>query len=131
MKFSSTPCSSLKNYLITLETQTSSRLWIWGKASTKLCSLRRIARKWHSMETTSCGNGLWCFLDWKMHLFFFNESQTKFSKRQIFLKCYIDDVLMHIKGFLQHLAHLKELFKRLHEINMKFHPKGVSLLSPH
>jgi len=40
-----------------------------------------------------------------------------------FLKCYIDDVLMHSKGFLQHLPHLEELFKRLHEINMKIHPK--------
>jgi hypothetical protein len=40
-----------------------------------------------------------------------------------FLKCYIDDVLMHNKGLLQHLAHLKELFKRLHEVNMKIHPK--------
>jgi len=40
-----------------------------------------------------------------------------------FVKCYIDDVLMHSKGLLQHLAHLEELFKRLHEIIMKIHPK--------
>jgi len=40
-----------------------------------------------------------------------------------FLKCYIDDVLVHSKGLLQHLAHLEELFKRLHKINMKIHPK--------
>jgi hypothetical protein len=40
-----------------------------------------------------------------------------------FLKCYINDVLVHSKGFLQHLAHLEELFKRLHEVNMKIHPK--------
>ncbi len=40
-----------------------------------------------------------------------------------FLKCYIDDVLVHSKGLLQHLAHLEELFKRLHEVNMKIHPK--------
>jgi hypothetical protein len=32
-----------------------------------------------------------------------------------FLKCYIDDVLVHNKGLSQHLAHLEELFKRLHE----------------
>jgi hypothetical protein len=32
-----------------------------------------------------------------------------------FLKCYIDDVLVHSKGFLQHLAHLEELFKKLHK----------------
>jgi Mg2+ and Co2+ transporter CorA len=40
-----------------------------------------------------------------------------------FLKCYIGDVLVHSKGLLQHLAHLEELFKRLHEVNMKIHPK--------
>jgi hypothetical protein len=40
-----------------------------------------------------------------------------------FLKCYIDDVLVHSKGFLQHLVHLEELFKRLHEVNMKIDPK--------
>ncbi len=38
-------------------------------------------------------------------------------------KCYIDDILVHSKGILQHLAHLEELFKRLHEVNMKIHPK--------
>jgi hypothetical protein len=40
-----------------------------------------------------------------------------------FLKCYIDNVLVHSKGLLQHLAHLEELFKKLHKINMKIHPK--------
>jgi len=30
---------------------------------------------------------------------------------------------MHNKGLLQRLAHLEELFKRLHEVNMKIHPK--------
>ncbi len=30
---------------------------------------------------------------------------------------------MHSKGLLQHLVHLEELFKRLHEVNMKIHPK--------
>jgi hypothetical protein len=30
-----------------------------------------------------------------------------------FLKCYIDDILMHRRGLLQHLVHLEELFKRL------------------
>jgi hypothetical protein len=38
-----------------------------------------------------------------------------------FLKCYIDDVLS--KELPQHLVHLEELFKRLHEVNMKIHPK--------
>jgi Mg2+ and Co2+ transporter CorA len=46
-----------------------------------------------------------------------------------FLKCYIDDVLVHSKGLLQHLAHLEVLFKRLHEVYMKIHSKSVSLLS--
>jgi len=30
---------------------------------------------------------------------------------------------MHNKGHLQHLAHLEELFKRFHEVNMKIYPK--------
>jgi hypothetical protein len=44
-------------------------------------------------------------------------------RRGRFPECYIDDILVHSKGFLQHLAHLKELFKRLHKVNMKIHPK--------
>jgi hypothetical protein len=40
-------------------------------------------------------------------------------ERADFLKCCIDDVLVHNKGLLQHLAHLEELFKRFHEVNMK------------
>ncbi len=35
---------------------------------------------------------------------------------------------MHSKGVLHHLAHLKELFKRLHEINMKIHPKRCEFI---
>jgi hypothetical protein len=42
-----------------------------------------------------------------------------------FLKCYIDDVLVHNKILMQHLAHLEELFKRLHEVNIKIHPKKM------
>jgi hypothetical protein len=57
-----------------------------------------------------------------MHLSSFNESWTRFLKAD-FLKCYINDILLHSKGFLQHLAYLEELFKRLHEVNMKIHPK--------
>jgi hypothetical protein len=30
---------------------------------------------------------------------------------------------VHNRGLLQHLAHFEELFKRLHEVNMKIHPK--------
>jgi hypothetical protein len=48
-----------------------------------LCSLQKIARKQHSMEATSYVNGLWCLLDWRMHLSSFNESWTRFSKGQI------------------------------------------------
>jgi hypothetical protein len=44
-------------------------------------------------------------------------------ERENFLKCYIDDVLVHSNGLLQHLVHLEELFKRLHKVNMKIHPK--------
>jgi len=44
-------------------------------------------------------------------------------RRGRFLKCYIDDVLVYNKGLLQHLAHLEELFKRLHKVNMKIHPR--------
>jgi hypothetical protein len=59
----------------------------------------------------------------KNALSFFNESWTKFSKGQISWNVYINDVLMHSKGLLQHLAHLEELFRRLHKVNMKIHPK--------
>jgi hypothetical protein len=54
---------------------------------------------------------------------FFQRIMDQILEGANFLKCYIDDVLMHSKGLLQHLAHLEELFKRLHEVNMKIHPK--------
>ncbi len=54
---------------------------------------------------------------------FFQRITDQVLKRANFLKCYIDDVLVHNKGFLQHLAHLEKLFKRLHEVNMKIHLK--------
>ncbi len=54
---------------------------------------------------------------------FFQRVMDKVLKGANFLKCYIDDVLVHNKGLLQHLAHLEELFKRLHEVIMKIHPK--------
>ncbi len=56
-------------------------------------------------------------------LVFFQQVMDQIFKGANFLKCYIDDVLDHNKGLLQHLAHLEELFKRLHEINMMIHPK--------
>jgi len=54
---------------------------------------------------------------------FFQRVMDQVLKGADFLKCYIDDVLVHNKGLLQRLAHLEELFKRFHEINMKIHPK--------
>jgi Mg2+ and Co2+ transporter CorA len=63
-----------------------------------------------------------------MHMSFFNESWTRFSKGADFVKRYIDDVLVHSKGFLQHLVHLEKLFKRLHEVNMKIHPKKCEFI---
>ncbi len=44
-------------------------------------------------------------------------------RRGRFLEVLIDDVSVHSKGLLQHLAHLEELFKRFHEVSMKIHPK--------
>ncbi len=54
---------------------------------------------------------------------FFQQVMDQVFERADFLKCYTDDVLVHSKGLLQHLTQLKELFKRLHEVNMKIHPK--------
>jgi hypothetical protein len=54
---------------------------------------------------------------------FFQRVMDQVLKRADFLKCYIDDVLVHSKGLLQHLAHFEELFKRLQEVNMKIDPK--------
>jgi len=60
---------------------------------------------------------------------FFQRIMDQIFEKVDFLKCYIDDILVHSKGLLQHLAHLEELFKRLHEVNMKIHRKKMSLLS--
>jgi hypothetical protein len=54
---------------------------------------------------------------------FFQQVMDQTLEGADFLKCYIDDILVHNKGLLQHLAHLEELFKRLHEVNMKIHLK--------
>jgi len=79
-------------------------------------------------KTTFHGsNKLW---EWLMMPFRFKNAPVLFQRvmDQVletveFLKCYIDDVLVHSKGLLQHLAHLEKLFKRLHEVNMKIHSK--------
>jgi hypothetical protein len=60
--------------------------------------------------------------------FFFQRVMDQIFKGVDFLKCYIDDVLVHSKEFLQHLAHLEELFKRLHEVNMKIHHKKCEFI---
>ncbi len=54
---------------------------------------------------------------------FFQRIMDQVLQKADFLKCYIDDVLMHNKGFLQQLVHLKELLKRFLKVNMKIHPK--------
>jgi hypothetical protein len=54
---------------------------------------------------------------------FFERIMERVFEGVDFLKCYINDVLVYSKGLLQHLAHLEELFKSLHEVNMKIHPK--------
>jgi hypothetical protein len=54
---------------------------------------------------------------------FFQQIMDEVFERANFLKCYIDDVLVHNKELIQHLAHLEEIFKRLHEVNMKIHLK--------
>jgi hypothetical protein len=72
-------------------------------------------------------NKLW---DWlvmpfqvKNALVFFQRIMDQVLEGENFLKSYINDVLVHSKGLLQHLAHPKELFKRLRKVNMKIHPK--------
>jgi hypothetical protein len=59
----------------------------------------------------------------KNALVFFQRIMDQILEGANFLKCYIDDVLMHSKGLLQHFARLEKLFKRLHKVNIKIHPK--------
>ncbi len=54
---------------------------------------------------------------------FFQRVMDQVFEGANFLKCYIDDILVHNKGFLQRLAHLEEELNRFHEVNMKIHPK--------
>jgi hypothetical protein len=54
---------------------------------------------------------------------FFQRIMDQIFEGANFPKCYIDDVLVHSKGVLQHLVHLEKLFKKVHEITMKIHPK--------
>ncbi len=59
---------------------------------------------------------------------FFQQVMDQVFEGADFLKCYINDVLVHNKGLLQHLAHLEELFKKFHEINMKIHLKKCEFI---
>jgi hypothetical protein len=72
-------------------------------------------------------NKLWEWLvmpfGFKKTLVFFQRILDQVLEGVNFLKCYINDVLVHSKGLLQHLAHLEELFKKLHEVDMKIHCK--------
>ncbi len=81
----------------------------------------------HKMTTFHGSNKLWEWLlmpfGLKNALVFFQRIMDQVLEGAYFLKCYIDDVFMHSKGLLQHLTHLEELFKRLHKVNMKIHPK--------
>ncbi len=79
-------------------------------------------------KTTFHGsNKLWEWLVMPFRLknapIFFQQVMDQVLEGAGFLKCYIYDVLVHNKGLLQHLVHLEELFKRLHEVNMKIHPR--------
>jgi len=86
-----------------------------------------LATKDRKKTTFHGSNKLWEWLVMPFGLknahVFFQRVMDQVFEGVDFLKCYIDDVLVHSKGFLQHLAHLEELFKRLHEVNMKIHPK--------
>jgi hypothetical protein len=86
-----------------------------------------LATKNHKKTTFHGNNKLWEWLVMPFGLknapIVFQRVMDQFLKRADFLKCYIDDILVHSKRLLQHLVHLEELFKRLHEVNMKIHPK--------
>jgi hypothetical protein len=79
-------------------------------------------------KTTFHGsNKLWEWLAMpfglKNALVFFQQVMDQVFEGADFLKCYIDDIIVHNKGLLQHLVHLEGLFKRFHKVNMKIHPK--------
>jgi len=81
----------------------------------------------HKKTTFHGSNKLW---DWLVMPFglknahvFFQQVMDQVLEMVDFLKCYIDDALVHNKESLQHLAHLEKLFKQLFKVNMKIHPK--------
>jgi len=86
-----------------------------------------LAAKDRKKTTFHESNKLWEWLVMPFGLknapFFFQQVMDQVLERADFLKCYIDDVLVHSKGLLLHLAHFEKSFKRFHEVNMKIHPK--------
>jgi hypothetical protein len=91
-----------------------------------------LVAKDHKKTTFHGSNKLW---EWLVMLFglmnapvFFQRIMDQVFERVDFMKCYINNVLVHSKGLLQHLVHLEELFKRLHKINMKIHPKNCEFV---
>jgi len=86
-----------------------------------------LAAKDHKKMAFHGSNKLWEWLVMPFGLnnahVFFHQVMDQVLEGVDFLKCYIDDVLVHNKGLLQHLVHLEELLKRLHKVNMKIHPK--------
>ncbi len=86
-----------------------------------------LATKDYKKKTFHGSNKLW---EWLVMPFILKNAHVFFQRIMDhvleganFMKCYIDDVLGHNKEFLKHLVHLEELFKRLHEVNMKIHLK--------
>jgi hypothetical protein len=86
-----------------------------------------LVAKDHKKMTFHGNNKLWEWLvmpfGLKNALVFFQQVMDQVLEGVNFLKYFIDDDLMHNKGLLQQLVHLEELFKRLHKVNMKIHPK--------
>ncbi len=86
-----------------------------------------LTAKDHKKMTFHGSNKLWEWLVMPFGLnnalFFFQRVMDQVFNGSDFLKCYIDDILVHSKGLLHHSAHLEKLFKRLHEVNIKIHPK--------
>jgi hypothetical protein len=81
----------------------------------------------HKKMTFHGSNKLWEWLVMPFGLknahVFFQRIMDHVLEGVDFMKCYIDDVIVHSKGLMQHLAYFEELFKRLHDVNMKIHPK--------
>ncbi len=89
-----------------------------------MCLLWRITKKWHSMETTSCGNA--CVAFWIEECTFLSTNHGPSSWKGRFPKV---QYKWHLsKVLLQHLAHLENLFKRLREVNIKIHPKKCEFI---